>query len=153
MAPWYFTIKQDLQIKTNLSSLYKLSLMICFLKTGGKFKWVDNWPLSFTKWGTEEPKNNYACVYMDVDRKWKTVSCTDTHYSLCKRSPGQAIAVLVLLQNIPHITKNYEGICVHVLFQIWLPLSHLSSLEAVQNQRSRELGYLSEATAIPFSAH
>ncbi|XP_035511844.1 macrophage mannose receptor 1 [Morone saxatilis] len=58
--------------------------------TGGRFKWVDNWPLSFTKWGTNEPKNNYGCVYMDVDRKWKTAPCTDTHYSLCKKSPDVA---------------------------------------------------------------
>ncbi|XP_070783907.1 macrophage mannose receptor 1 [Enoplosus armatus] len=58
--------------------------------TGGRFKWVDNWLLSYTKWGTDEPKNNYACVYMDVDRKWKTGPCTDTYYSLCKRSPDIA---------------------------------------------------------------
>uniref|UniRef100_A0A3Q3K531 C-type lectin domain-containing protein n=1 Tax=Monopterus albus TaxID=43700 RepID=A0A3Q3K531_MONAL len=28
--------------------------------TGGRFKWVDNWLLSYTKWGRDEPKNNYA---------------------------------------------------------------------------------------------
>ncbi|KAM6977347.1 macrophage mannose receptor 1 [Aplochiton taeniatus] len=55
--------------------------------TGGQFAWVDNWPLSYTKWGTDEPKNNWACVYMDVDGKWKTGACSDTYYSLCKRSP------------------------------------------------------------------
>uniref|UniRef100_A0A8D3BXW4 Mannose receptor C-type 1 n=1 Tax=Scophthalmus maximus TaxID=52904 RepID=A0A8D3BXW4_SCOMX len=58
--------------------------------TGGRFKWVDNWRLSYTKWGIEEPKNNYGCVYMDVDRTWKTASCTNTYYSLCKRSPDTA---------------------------------------------------------------
>ncbi|XP_058500083.1 macrophage mannose receptor 1 [Solea solea] len=54
--------------------------------TGGRYKWVDNWMLSYTQWGTDEPKHNYGCVYMDVDRKWKTAPCTDTYYSLCKRS-------------------------------------------------------------------
>ncbi|XP_068603912.1 macrophage mannose receptor 1 [Brachionichthys hirsutus] len=54
--------------------------------TDGRFKWVDNWRLSYTKWGANEPKNNYGCVYMDVDKKWKTAPCTDTYYSLCKRS-------------------------------------------------------------------
>ncbi|CAG10208.1 unnamed protein product, partial [Tetraodon nigroviridis] len=58
--------------------------------TGGRYKWVDGWRLSFTKWDTNEPKRNYGCVYMDVDRKWKTASCTDNHYSLCKRSPDVA---------------------------------------------------------------
>uniref|UniRef100_A0A3Q3K6M4 C-type lectin domain-containing protein n=1 Tax=Monopterus albus TaxID=43700 RepID=A0A3Q3K6M4_MONAL len=30
--------------------------------TGGRFKWVDNWLLSYTKWGRDEPKNNYGCA-------------------------------------------------------------------------------------------
>ncbi|XP_010742418.3 macrophage mannose receptor 1 [Larimichthys crocea] len=54
--------------------------------TGGRYKWVDNWILSFTKWGPEEPKHNYGCVYMDVDQKWKTGPCTSTYYSICKKS-------------------------------------------------------------------
>ncbi|XP_073344522.1 macrophage mannose receptor 1 [Pagrus major] len=58
--------------------------------TGGRYKWVDNWLLSYTKWGTDEPKHNYGCVYMDVDGKWKTAPCSETHYSLCKRSPDIA---------------------------------------------------------------
>ncbi|XP_041817070.1 macrophage mannose receptor 1 [Chelmon rostratus] len=58
--------------------------------TGGRFKWVDNWLLSNTKWGTDEPKLNYGCVYVDVDKKWKTAPCTNTYYSLCKKSPDVA---------------------------------------------------------------
>ncbi|TKS87642.1 Macrophage mannose receptor 1 [Collichthys lucidus] len=54
--------------------------------TGGRYKWVDNWMLSFTKWGPEEPKHNFGCVYMDVDQKWKTGPCTSTYYSICKKS-------------------------------------------------------------------
>uniref|UniRef100_A0A4W6CGU1 Mannose receptor C-type 1 n=1 Tax=Lates calcarifer TaxID=8187 RepID=A0A4W6CGU1_LATCA len=34
------------------------------------------------------PKNNYGCVYIDVDKTWKTAPCTNTYYSLCKRSPA-----------------------------------------------------------------
>ncbi|XP_056155303.1 macrophage mannose receptor 1 [Lampris incognitus] len=55
--------------------------------TGGRFKWIDNWPLSYTKWGADEPKLNQGCVYMDVDTTWKTADCSNTYYSLCKRSP------------------------------------------------------------------
>ncbi|KAM4606060.1 macrophage mannose receptor 1 [Polymixia lowei] len=58
--------------------------------TAGRFKWVDNWQLSYTKWGTDEPKDNQGCVYMDVDRTWKTAACSNTYYSLCKRSPDVA---------------------------------------------------------------
>uniref|UniRef100_G3NJ53 Macrophage mannose receptor 1 n=1 Tax=Gasterosteus aculeatus aculeatus TaxID=481459 RepID=G3NJ53_GASAC len=56
-------------------------------ETGGRFKWIDNWLLLYAKWGTDEPKNNYGCVYVDVDKTWKTAPCTNNYYSLCKRSP------------------------------------------------------------------
>uniref|UniRef100_A0A672FW95 Mannose receptor C-type 1 n=1 Tax=Salarias fasciatus TaxID=181472 RepID=A0A672FW95_SALFA len=48
--------------------------------------WVDNWPLSYTFWGRNEPKHNYGCVYVDVDKLWKTAPCTNAYYSLCKKS-------------------------------------------------------------------
>ncbi|KAM4543684.1 macrophage mannose receptor 1 [Fundulus diaphanus] len=54
--------------------------------TGGYFQWVDNWLLSYTKWGKNEPKN-MGCVYIDVDHTWKTTQCSSTYYSICKRSP------------------------------------------------------------------
>uniref|UniRef100_A0A8C9WMS0 Macrophage mannose receptor 1 n=1 Tax=Scleropages formosus TaxID=113540 RepID=A0A8C9WMS0_SCLFO len=54
--------------------------------TSGYFRWIDNWRLRFSNWASGEPKNNLACVYANVDRKWKTVSCTETHYALCRRS-------------------------------------------------------------------
>ncbi|XP_037550261.1 macrophage mannose receptor 1 [Nematolebias whitei] len=58
--------------------------------TGGRYKWVDNWLLSYTKWGKNEPKRNYGCVYIDVDHTWKTSPCTTTYYSICKTSPEVA---------------------------------------------------------------
>ena len=69
-----------------------IHFLLLFPQTDGRYKWVDNWLLSFTKWGKEEPKNNYACVYMDVDGTWKTASCNNTYYSICKKSPGQKTA-------------------------------------------------------------
>ncbi|XP_015232976.1 PREDICTED: macrophage mannose receptor 1 [Cyprinodon variegatus] len=57
--------------------------------TGGRFQWVDNWLLRYTKWGKNEPKN-YGCVYIDVDHTWKTAECSNTYYSICKRSPDLA---------------------------------------------------------------
>uniref|UniRef100_A0A673BHE3 Macrophage mannose receptor 1 n=1 Tax=Sphaeramia orbicularis TaxID=375764 RepID=A0A673BHE3_9TELE len=58
--------------------------------TGGQFKWVDNWRMSYTKWGVDEPKNNYGCVYMDVDMTWKTATCSNSYFSICKKSPVMA---------------------------------------------------------------
>ncbi|XP_073715685.1 macrophage mannose receptor 1 [Misgurnus anguillicaudatus] len=53
---------------------------------GGRYRWVDNWILSYSKWATGEPKNNLACVYIDTNGDWKTAACNSTYYSLCKRS-------------------------------------------------------------------
>lgn len=94
---------EDLKSMKAISAVYKPSstlVIFSFLQTQGKFQWVDNWKLSFTKWGMDEPKNNYGCVYMDVDRKWKTAPCSETHYSLCKKSPGQTILQFDILHDI-----------------------------------------------------
>ncbi|XP_041924202.1 macrophage mannose receptor 1 [Alosa sapidissima] len=55
--------------------------------TGGQYRWVDNWLLRYSRWGPEEPRANQACVYIDTDGSWKTTTCNNTYYSLCKRSP------------------------------------------------------------------
>ncbi|XP_051524380.1 macrophage mannose receptor 1-like isoform X1 [Myxocyprinus asiaticus] len=54
--------------------------------TGGRYRWVDNWLLSYSKWATGEPKNNLACVYIDTDGDWKTTACSSKYFSLCKHS-------------------------------------------------------------------
>ncbi|XP_034003884.1 macrophage mannose receptor 1 [Trematomus bernacchii] len=80
--------------------------------TDGRFKWVDNWMMSYTKWGTNEPINNFACVYIDVDKTWKTAPCTNTYFSLCKRSPDIA----------PTEPPQLPGNCPETKKQIsWIP--------------------------------
>ncbi|XP_049605767.1 macrophage mannose receptor 1 [Syngnathus scovelli] len=75
--------------------------------TGGRFKWVDNWLLSYTRWGKDEPKSNYGCVYMDVDKTWKTAPCSNTYYSLCKTSLDSApIEPPQLAGNCPESKKQ-----------------------------------------------
>ncbi|XP_028934045.1 macrophage mannose receptor 1 [Ornithorhynchus anatinus] len=54
--------------------------------TDGQFLWLDRWRIRFTNWGSEEPTMKYACVYLDRDGFWKTASCTDQHFFVCKRS-------------------------------------------------------------------
>lgn len=90
--------------KHSSSSSFHLLMPSIFFQTGGRYKWVDNWMLSYTKWGANEPKDNFACIYVDVDKKWKTGSCTNTYYSLCKRSPGQTNSLLLTMFYILLIT-------------------------------------------------
>ncbi|XP_030406295.1 macrophage mannose receptor 1-like [Gopherus evgoodei] len=54
--------------------------------TDGHYKWVDNWILQYTKWATREPKEKIACVYLDLDGTWKTASCNESSFSVCKQS-------------------------------------------------------------------
>eukprot|EP00066_Takifugu_rubripes_P017013 XP_011606279.1 PREDICTED: macrophage mannose receptor 1 [Takifugu rubripes] len=101
-------------------------------ETGGRFKWVDRWRMYFTKWGKNEPKRNYGCVYMDVDRKWKTAPCTDNHYSLCKRSPDVAPTDPPQLPGIcPESTKQktwlpFRGYCYTILNSVSVNWAHAS---------------------------
>lgn len=107
--------KIGFQIETEGQCFSLMRGMIYLLKTGGRYKWVDNWLLSYTTWGTDEPKHNYGCVYMDVDTKWKTAPCTNTHYSLCKRSPGQAI--LQFSSPVEYAAASMEGYPCHFFFR------------------------------------
>ncbi|EMP36986.1 Macrophage mannose receptor 1, partial [Chelonia mydas] len=54
--------------------------------TSGFYKWTDNWRIKYSKWASEEPKRSSACVYLDVDGTWKTGSCDENYFSVCKRS-------------------------------------------------------------------
>ncbi|KAL4635258.1 macrophage mannose receptor 1-like [Arapaima gigas] len=80
--------------------------------TNGYFHWTDNWRLRYSNWAPEEPKNNLACVIVDVDGKWKTASCNETHYSLCKRS----------LDAVPTVAPQLPGKCPELALRTsWVP--------------------------------
>nr|XP_047917806.1 macrophage mannose receptor 1-like isoform X1 [Anser cygnoides] len=54
--------------------------------TGSYYKWIDNWKTKFTKWAAGEPKEKNACVYLDLDGTWRTASCNESYFSVCKIS-------------------------------------------------------------------
>ncbi|XP_051465466.1 macrophage mannose receptor 1-like isoform X2 [Apus apus] len=58
--------------------------------TGSYHKWTDNWKTRYTKWAAEEPKEKNACVYLDLDGTWKTSSCNESYFSVCKTSDAMA---------------------------------------------------------------
>ncbi|NWV68571.1 MRC1 protein, partial [Malurus elegans] len=54
--------------------------------TNGKYQWIDRWNLVYSKWSSGEPKQTLACVYLDTDGTWKTASCEEKFFSVCKKS-------------------------------------------------------------------
>ncbi|NXM05193.1 MRC1 protein, partial [Tyrannus savana] len=58
--------------------------------TNGKYQWIDRWRLVYSKWSSGEPKQTLACVYLDTDGTWKTASCKEKRFSVCKKSDVMA---------------------------------------------------------------
>uniref|UniRef100_A0A8C3CTJ7 C-type lectin domain-containing protein n=1 Tax=Cairina moschata TaxID=8855 RepID=A0A8C3CTJ7_CAIMO len=58
--------------------------------TKGTYQWTDRWRLVYSKWSSGEPKQALACVYLDTDGTWKTASCREKFFSVCKKSDVMA---------------------------------------------------------------
>uniref|UniRef100_A0A8C0H605 C-type lectin domain-containing protein n=1 Tax=Chelonoidis abingdonii TaxID=106734 RepID=A0A8C0H605_CHEAB len=58
--------------------------------TNGNYKWIDKWRMGYSKWASDEPKQRVACVYLDLDGTWKTASCDQKYFSVCKQSDVMA---------------------------------------------------------------
>ncbi|XP_072544234.1 macrophage mannose receptor 1-like [Salminus brasiliensis] len=71
------------------------------VETNEYFQWIDKWHLNMERWGSNEPKRDHPCVYMDVGGMWKTAQCNQTFYSLCKKSTEIA----------PTPPDQYLGVC------------------------------------------
>ncbi|XP_053119453.1 macrophage mannose receptor 1 isoform X2 [Hemicordylus capensis] len=54
--------------------------------TDGQYTWIDKFKMKYTKWAAGEPKQKFGCVYLDLDGTWKTGSCNENYFPLCKRS-------------------------------------------------------------------
>ncbi|KAM4705171.1 macrophage mannose receptor 1 [Rhinophrynus dorsalis] len=80
-------------------------------KTNNQYKWIDNWRVRYTKWAAGEPKKKSACVYVDVDGEWKTSSCNENYFSVCKQS--NAIA--------PTEPPQTPGKCPESTSKTWIP--------------------------------
>ncbi|OXB67692.1 hypothetical protein ASZ78_015224, partial [Callipepla squamata] len=68
--------------------------------TEGKYQWIDRWRLVYSKWSSGEPKQTFACVYLDTDGTWKTTSCKEKLYSICKKSDGDYTEANFLAETI-----------------------------------------------------
>ncbi|KFU84338.1 Macrophage mannose receptor 1, partial [Chaetura pelagica] len=54
--------------------------------THGHYKWSDRQRSRYHNWASGEPNKDTACVYIDLDGFWRTASCNETFYFLCKQS-------------------------------------------------------------------
>ncbi|XP_054027132.1 macrophage mannose receptor 1 [Dryobates pubescens] len=52
----------------------------------GHYAWSDRRRSRYYNWASGEPNKNTACVYLDLDGFWKTASCNESFFSLCKQS-------------------------------------------------------------------
>ncbi|XP_028283775.1 macrophage mannose receptor 1-like [Parambassis ranga] len=90
-------------------------------QTNGYFRYVDGWHMSVTQWGNNEPSTDRACVYVDVDGKWKTANCNQTISSVCMKStdvpPTETSVFPGVCPNDPDLRKIGEN-------YVWLPFNN-----------------------------
>ncbi|XP_078519695.1 macrophage mannose receptor 1-like [Lissotriton helveticus] len=79
--------------------------------TDSQYKWIDNWRTRYTKWDSGEPATKMACVYLDVNGRWKTSTCDQNYYSICKKSNEIA----------PTELPQYPGTCPETNEKSWIP--------------------------------
>ncbi|XP_076455860.1 macrophage mannose receptor 1-like [Babylonia areolata] len=69
----------DRQHANNISDMW-----IGLHYTGGRFQWVNQWPVRYTSWASEEPDNSGPCVTMDAAFFWHDHDCAATYPFVCQ---------------------------------------------------------------------
>lgn len=77
--------------KINAFRIYNCFIHSCF-QTGGYFRYVDGWHMTFASWAEGEPSRGKPCVYMDIEGKWWTAFCNQTLNSVCMQTTGRIAA-------------------------------------------------------------
>ena len=59
-------------------------------ETSGSYKWsADNWPLTFTNWGDQEPSSEKGCVASVFSKGWQSVDCFNPiRATICRSKEG-----------------------------------------------------------------
>uniref|UniRef100_A0A8D2IVV1 Macrophage mannose receptor 1 n=1 Tax=Varanus komodoensis TaxID=61221 RepID=A0A8D2IVV1_VARKO len=79
--------------------------------TDGQYTWIDKFKFKYTNWASGEPKQNFGCVYLDLDGMWKTGSCEQKYFPLCKHSDVKP----------PTEPPQLPGRCPESLETPWIP--------------------------------
>ncbi|XP_077159816.1 macrophage mannose receptor 1-like [Paroedura picta] len=56
--------------------------------TNENYRWLSDRRLVYTNWAPGEPKEELACVYLDLDGQWKTRTCNEMLSAVCERYNG-----------------------------------------------------------------
>ncbi|XP_062983516.1 macrophage mannose receptor 1-like [Elgaria multicarinata webbii] len=78
--------------------------------TDGQYTWIDKFRIKYTKWASGEPKQKFGCVYLDLDGTWRTGSCNEKYFPLCKHSDVKP----------PTEPPQLPGKCPESLEQSWI---------------------------------
>ncbi|KAF7246011.1 Macrophage mannose receptor 1 [Varanus komodoensis] len=76
--------------------------------TDGQYTWIDKFKFKYTNWASGEPKQNFGCVYLDLDGMWKTGSCEQKYFPLCKHSDGASLVSVSDAAEAHFLTENLE---------------------------------------------
>lgn len=68
-----------------------------YSQTNGRYEWIDNWRMKYTKWAEGEPKQKIGCVYLDIAGAWKTGSCNESYFSVCKKADGKNLNLTIVI--------------------------------------------------------
>ena len=53
--------------------------------------------MKYTKWAEGEPKQKIGCVYLDIAGGWKTGSCNESYFSVCKKNDGENFNLTIVI--------------------------------------------------------
>lgn len=56
--------------------------------------------MKYTKWAQGEPKQKIACVYLDIAGAWKTASCNESYFSVCRKPDGKSLNLTIVITMI-----------------------------------------------------
>ncbi|XP_033624617.1 macrophage mannose receptor 1-like [Asterias rubens] len=72
-------------------------------EVAGEYRWLDGWPMFYTRWDTSEPSRgaNEGCVVMGFNGRWNDTTCSSKYRSLCKYS----------LNPVPTYHPDLPGTC------------------------------------------
>ncbi|XP_063741471.1 macrophage mannose receptor 1-like isoform X2 [Eleginops maclovinus] len=70
-------------------------------QTAGYFRFIDGWPITFTKWARGEPSSIRSCVVVDLDGKWITTNCNRNLNGICMKSTDVP----------PTESSDFPGLC------------------------------------------